>query len=135
MFAAGSKRNRPAIADAGLEQHGDAFVEPARQAVLEVPAVELVPALVAEGRERPLGADVVDDAGAVEVVGPGLDFAEDRRLIAGETVREVLPLPAIGEQVDLEGAGGLDGLGPVDRCSRGRPTRRSRGPCAASGAA
>jgi hypothetical protein len=75
-----------------------------------VPAVELVPTLVSQRRERPLGADVVDDAGAVEIVGPAFDLAEDRGLLAREIVREILPLPAVGEQVDGERGGAVEGL-------------------------
>ena len=61
----GLKVKMPLIISAGLKLHRDALVEPAWQAEFEVPAVELVPALVANNRKCSVSADVVGDAGTI----------------------------------------------------------------------
>ena len=59
-----------------------------------------MPTLMPENVERTLPADVIRHARPIVVIGARLDLAEDIRLLARECLSELLPLPAIGEEID-----------------------------------
>ncbi len=62
-----------------------------------MPAAELMPSLMGQNGKSPLDTDIVSDASAVMAICAGLYPAEDFRLLAGEAICEILPLPAVGE--------------------------------------
>jgi len=82
--------------------HCNTFVEPARQAKLEVPAAELMPSLMCQHGKSAFDADIVSNASAFMTIRAGLYPAEDFRLLAREVIREILPLPAVGEKINGE---------------------------------
>ena len=63
-------------------------------------AVKLVPSLVPKGRKSAFSTDVICHACTIMVIRPGLYFAEYLRLSACEGFREILPLPAVGKEIN-----------------------------------
>ncbi len=98
----GMKGEEAPVVIAYFKAHSDAFVEPAREAVFEMLAVELMPALVAEGSEGALSAYIISDTGAFEAICSGFYLEMRGGLLTREIHREFFPLETVGEEIDGE---------------------------------
>ncbi len=111
--SAGEELESAFVVSADFEKRCDTFVEPAWQAVDEMPAVELMPAFVSQRRERPRPADIVRYASALEAIGALDDLEIDIGVGGGEVFGELLPLGSVGKEVCAEPGLCVDGFGEL----------------------
>jgi len=78
-----------------------------------VPAVELMPALMADGCEGSFSADTIGHAHAIQIICTCLYLKIHRGQVAGVTYCEGFPLGAVGEEINGEFACGLNRLGQL----------------------
>ena len=78
-----------------------------------MPAAKLMPSLVRQNGKSPFDADIIRYAYAVMAICAGFDPAEDFRLLACEVIREILPLPAVGEKINGKLDSRLDWFGQL----------------------
>ena len=82
-----------------FEEHRHSLIEPAWQAELEMSAAELMPPFMAQGGKGSSLSDVVRNTCPVVTISTGLNPAERPCLLAGERIREHLPLLPVGKKI------------------------------------